>query len=509
VESTSPTYAAIADDAAQLIALLEAKDVQLERQAREIERLQAFVANSNRKIFVKKNERQVPASEQEALFVFEQPSSTSEPSDESVTVPEHLRKKPSGRKPLAAELPRRRVEHFPDDMTCAQCGGQLEPFGEEVTEELEYQPAHFEVIEHAKIKCACPRCKQGVFTGKLPPSAQPLPGARPGAGLLTAITVNKYIDHLPLARQEQIFARQGIIIARQRMSDWLAGVHEYLAILWRFLKRETLSYSYVQADETYIKVHEVEQPGQFVQGYFWAVHAPPGKLAFFEYHDTRASEAAKLVLKDYRGRVQTDAYAGYNPVLLPDAVERIACMAHIRRRFIENTALAPAECNLVIKQIAKLYALEARWKDLSTEKRLVERTKHARPEMEKLFRIIGEVQARLLPRHALHEAALNYALNQRECMLRYLDDGRYQLDNNAIERQIRPIALGRKNYLFAGSHDGARRAAVFYSLFATCKLNKVNPQTWLTHVLKTMPGLPVARYGELLPHRWAAGQVAE
>jgi transposase len=494
VESTSP-YAHLRNDPDALLSIID-------NQSREIERLQVFVANINRKMFVKKSERQIPASEQEELFTFEQVPPKSEPSDEKVTVPEHTRKKPSGRKPLSAELPRRRIEYLPENMTCAQCGGQLEPFGDEITEELEYIPAHFEVIEHAKIKCACPRCKQGVSIGKLPRSVQPLPGARPGAGLLTAITINKYIDHQPLARQEQMFARQGIIIARQRMCDWLAGEYEYLVVLWRLLKKETLSFSYVQADETYIKVHEVETPGQFVQGYFWAVHAPPGKLAFFEYHDTRASEAAALVLKDYKGRVQTDAYAGYNPVLLPEKVERIACMAHIRRRFKENEALAPPECNLVVKQIAKLYAFETEWKELTPERRVEARTKYARPELEKLFRIIGEIQARLLPRHALHEAALNYAVNQREAMFRYLENGLYQIDNNAIERQIRPIALGRKNYLFAGSHDGARRAAVFYSLFATCKLNKINPQTWLTHVLKTMPGLPVARYGELLPHRW-------
>jgi transposase len=499
VVSTSQ-YADIQNNPAALLGVLEQRD-------REIERLQVIVANTNRKLFVKKTERQAPSSEQEELFTFEQPAPQNEPEPE-VTVPEHKRKKPSGRKPLAAELPRRRIPYYPENMTCTCCGGELQPFGEEITEELEYIPARFEVIEHAKIKCSCPRCKQGVAIGKLPPSVQPLAGARPGAGLLTAITVNKYVDHQPLARQEQTFARHGIIIARQRMCDWLAGVHEFLEILWRLLKKETLSFSYVQADETYIKIHEVEIPRQFVQGYFWAVHAPPGKLAFFEYHDTRASEAAALVLKDYEGRVQTDAYAGYNPVLLPNKVERIACMAHIRRRFKENEGLAPPECNRVVKQISKLYALEDHWKNLTPEQRQVCRAKSARPELEKLFGIIAEVQAKLLPRHALHQAALNYAANQRECMFRYLEDGSYQLDNNAIERQIRPIALGRKNYLFAGSHDGARRAAVFYSLFATCKLNKVNPQTWLTHVLKTMPGLPAARHAELLPHRWAASSTA-
>ena len=452
----------------------------------EVDRLQVHVANINRRIFVKKSERQVPSS-QEELFTFEEAAVCDE-TGETVEVPAHKRMQ-RGRKPLPAALPRRREEHWPEQKTCTQCGSELKKIGEDITEELEYVPAHFEVIEHAKIKCACPQCEsEGVPTGTLPPSAQPLPGARPGAMLLTFIVVSKYVDHLPLNRLEQIFLRQGIVIARQRMCDWLAGVMNYLELLWRLLKLEALSSNYVQADETYIKVREIEVPGQLLQGYFWGVHAPPN-IAFFEYFDTRSGEAAKEVLKGFRGRVQTDAYAGYNPVLLPDEVERIACLAHIRRRFIESRSLAPSECDRIIRQIAKLYALEAKWKKLSSEARFAKRHEIARPELEKLFSLFQETQSRLLPRHGLQEH-LSYALKQRDEMFRYLDDGRYQLDNNAIERQIRPIAIGRKNYLFAGSHEGARRAAVFYSLLATCKLNNVNPNLWLATVLKTMPALP-------------------
>jgi hypothetical protein len=277
-------------------------------------------------------------------------------------------------------------------------------------------------------------------------------------------------------------------------------VTDYLELLWRLLKSETLSSDYVQADETYIKVREIEVAGQLLQGYFWGVHAPPN-IVFFEYFDTRSGEAAKEVLAGLRGRVQTDAYAGYNPVLLPDQVERIACMAHIRRKFREQRECAPAECDQIINQIRNIYALETQWKTLSAEERHANRQQFARPQLERLFDYLSDLKNRFLPRHNFQDP-LDYALKQRKEMFRYLDDGRYHIDNNAIEREIRPIALGRKNYLFAGSHEGARRAAVFYSLLATCKLNNVNPAKWLTTVLKTMPILPRNRYQELLPHRW-------
>lgn len=495
---TASRYASLRNNPDALIEVID-------KLEREVERLQVHLVNINRKTFVKKNERQA-SSMQTGLFSFEPTPLEESEAEKTIDVPAHKRTIQRGRKPLPAALPRRREEYWPEQKTCTQCGTDLKKIGEEITEELEYVPAHFEVIEHAKIKCACPHCEsEGVQTGVLPPSAQPLPGARPGVGLLTFILISKYVDHLPLYRLEQLFLRQGITIARQRMCDWLAGVQCFLEMLWRLLKTETLGAEYVQADETYTKVREIETSGQLLQGYFWGVHAPP-KIAFFEYFDTRSGEAAKEVLDGFRGAVQTDAYAGYNPVLLPNAVQRIACMAHIRRKFIDTRGLGPVECDRVLRQITKLYALEAKWKDLPAAERHAKRQKLARPELEKLFVVLHELQSSLLPRHGLQDP-IAYSLKQQDEMFRYLDDGRYQIDNNAIERQIRPIALGRKNYLFAGSHEGAKRAAIFYSLLATCKLNKINPAAWLTHVLKTMPTLPRNRYSELLPHRWKSSAV--
>lgn len=466
----------------------------------ENQKLRNLIHNANRERYGKKSEKLSP--EQAALFSFEA-ATESEP--EKTTVKEHPRIV-RGRKPLPDNLPRERIEHEPEARTCSCCGEELVKIGEEITEELEYVPATLKVVEHVRIKRACPRCKDGVVKGVLPAGVQPLERSRPGVGLLTHIMLSKHADHVPLYRQEQIFLRLGIELSRRRMSDWIERiVDDYLVLLWRALKAETLAARYVQADETYIKVRDLEliaEKHELDQGYFWAVHAPPG-LAFFEYHADRAGDSAKEVLKGFEGVVQTDAYAGYNPVLLPEKVVRLACMAHIRRKFVDGRNLAPADCDRVLKKIAELYLLERRWKALSPTERLAKRQQEATPVFEQLKTMIENLSKRLLPNHNLQEG-LRYAIKQMEPMKLYLSNGAYYIDNNPVEREIRPIAIGRKNYLFAGSHDGARRAAVLYSLLACCKLNKINPRDWLTDILKRLPSYPVNRVGELLPHRWPA-----
>jgi hypothetical protein len=301
-----------------------------------------------------------------------------------------------------------------------------------------------------------------------------------------------------------MFLRDGITLSRKRMCDWTQRVvDEYFSLLWQELKAEVLSFPYVQADETSIKVRDLEvlkAEQKLFTGYFWAVHAPPD-LAFFEYHPSRASESAKEVLKDFKGVVQTDAYAGYNAVVLPEEVSRLACLAHIRRKFIENRKLAPATADQIIRQIAKLYELEKKCRNLEPQERLAQRQQKAAPLFEDLYELMAESSKRLLPKHGLQEA-LRYALKQKTQMELYLSNGNYYIDNNAIERQIRPIALGRKNYLFAGSHDGASSAAVLYSLLATCKLCGVNPRNWMTDVLRRIPAHPRNQLADLLPQRW-------
>jgi transposase len=498
VESTS-NYEQLPKE--NLVSILAEKDHEIEEQQHEIEKLQNIIRNANKREFGKKSEKL--SREQVELFSFDEEELPAETEVEQTAVKEHKRIK-RGRKPLPADIPRERIEYEPEELSCSCCGAELTKIGEEITEELEYVPASYKVIEHVKIKRACKSCKSaGVQTGELPPSVQPLERSRPGAGLLSHIILSKYADHLPLYRQEQMFLRDGIVLSRKRMCDWIEAVVELLFPLWRALKKEVLSYPYVQADETSIKVRDLEvlkDKQKLFTGYFWAVHAPPD-LAFFEYHPSRASDSAKEVLKDFKGVVQTDAYAGYNAVVLPDDVQRLACMAHIRRKFIENQKFASKPASQIIQQIAKLYKLEEKWKDLEPEEKLARRQSKAEPVFDELFQMIEKSSQSLLPKNGLQDA-LKYALKQKEQMKLYLSNATYHIDNNPIERQIRPIALGRKNFLFAGSHDGAKRAAVLYSLLATCKLNKVNPGEWLTDVLRRIPAHPINQISDLLPHRW-------
>jgi len=336
----------------------------------------------------------------------------------------------------------------------------------------------------------------------LPPSVQPLERSRPGAGLLTQIVVSKYVDHLPLFRQEAMFARQGIVIARARMCDWVAAVCELLKPLHEALRLELIELSYLQADETTIKVQDPEAPKHILTGYFWGLHAPPEKLAYFEYYATRASSAAKELLKGFKGTVQTDLYAGYNPVLLPPGtVERLACMAHVRRKFIEAQSVAKNQCRKVLQFISELYEIEKRIKNASISERKAMRENKSVPLLDKLKTYLLELKRTTLPKHALMKA-IDYALSQWEEIARYTQNAIFDIDNNAMERDIRPIALGRKNYLFAGSHEGAKRAAMLYSFFACCKLHKVNTFEWLKDVIFRVQTDRSVSAADLLPHRW-------
>lgn len=482
-----------------LVTQLHLRDQELVEQRQEIDKLRHYLIQANKRIFGKRSEK-LPVDERQAcIFSFELPEPG--PIPETVQVPAHSRKRNRGRKPLPADLPRERVECPPESTTCGCCGKELSRIGEEITEELDIVPAHMIVREYVRGKYACSKCQNGVQTAPLPPSVQPLERSRPGIGLLVFIIISKFVDHIPLYRLEKMFLRMGIEVFRQRMSDWLAAVVPKLILLYNCLIGELLKVSYLQGDETEIEVQDPDVDGKLFRGYFWGAHAPDLKLAAFKYFASRAGAAAKDMFKGFKGALQTDAYAGYNPVLLPDQVVRIACMAHIRRKFIEATTSAPTECNHVVALIAKLYQIEKVAKDYTPDERKALRQKQSRPILDVLEKYLKQIQLSTLPKAPVQEA-IGYTLKQWPEVLRYLDDGRYHIDNNAMEREIRPIAIGRKNYLFAGSHEAAQRAAILYSFIASCRLNKVNPAAWFSDVLKRLPTTKTTELHTLLPHVW-------
>jgi transposase len=467
----------------------------------EVEKLQLLLIQANKRQFGKKSEK-LSSSEQGALFTFEAPAA---PITDSVEVDAHTRVVTRGRKPLPDNLPRNRIEYKPEETQCPCCKKELTYFDGEVTEELEFVPEQLVVNEHVRLKGVCPDgCRFGVETGEIPDTVQPLSRRRPGAGLLAHICVSKFVDHLPLYRQEEAFRRRHVEIRRQRLSDWVAATSDEIFFpLWKVLKQETLQSSYVQGDETEIKVQESETEGTCHKGYFWAAHAVREKLAFFEYHESRAGNSAKEVFEGFSGTLQTDLYAGYNTVILPDKVERIACLAHVRRKFIEAQPVAKTECGAVLNIIGKLYGFEKKWSNAPPDTLRELRARFSKPELETLHRYLVELREKTLPQAPLQKA-ITYTLSQWTEIERIFESGIFELDNNGVERQIRPIAIGRKNYLFAGSHDGARNAAVIYSLIATCKLNKINVFDWMKDVIARVPSYPISKIGDLLPQRWAA-----
>lgn len=474
----------------------------------EVEQLKLLVQKLKIQVFGKKSEKLASdsGSEQASLFSFDLSSSDVVSEDRVVEVPAHERVISRGRKPLSKDIPCERIEYEPEERTCSCCGAELVRIGEEITEELDFIPARFVRREHVKVKRTCNQCKgSGVKIGVLPPTVQPLERSRPGPGLLSQIIVSKYLDHLPLNRQEAIFARQGVILLRARMCDWIAAVCELMKPLYEALRLELISLSYLQADETSVKVQVPDNEKNILSGYFWGLHSPVERLAYFEYYPTRASEAALKLLEGFSGTVQTDFYAGYNQVLLPGTVMRLACMAHVRRKFIEAQSAAPEACRAILELISKLYKVEAKIKKSTPEERKAAREKDSAPIIDKLHALLCSLREKTLPKHPFMNA-LQYALSQWDEIVRFLDDGAFEIDNNYMERDIRPIAIGRKNWLFAGSHNGAKRAAMLYSFFACCKLHKVNAFEWLKDVVVRVQSDRSVTAADLLPHRWKSSR---
>lgn len=412
-------------------------------------------------------------------------------------VPAHQRRR-GGRKPLPAELPRERVEYEPEQKTCQCCGIEMAKIGEEITEELEYAPARFFVREHVRIKRACPRCKDGVVSGKLPAEAQVIERGRPGAGLLAHIIVSKYCDHLPLHRQEQIFRRHGVELPRQRMCDWTGDVTEKLLFpIAREIKRSAVVSGYMHADETELLVQTAEKPGKLHKGYLWGMRSLEGDV-YFHYAASRAGPVAEELYGECHGFIQTDDYAGYNALFRSGCATRVGCWDHVRRYFVEAEPTAGKECMRVLQEIAELYKLERKFKALSVGERQAARQKHSRKVIESLKTRLDVLNQRVLPKSPFGEA-IHYALHQWDALTVFLEHGQVALSNAPIEREIRPIAVGRHNWHFAGSERGAKWAACLFSLIATCRSHGVNVFDYFSDVLRRANTTPAAA---LTPAAW-------
>ena len=379
--------------------------------------------------------------------------------------------------------------------------------GENITEVYEYQPAEIYIRQIIRPKYVIENILEipgldtdnVILTASLP-SDLPLFASNAGAGFLAHIFVSKFIDHLPFYRQINIFKRQDIDIASSTISNWFANTSNLLKPLYDVLKKTVLQSSYIQVDESPIQVLTKDKPGGSHKGWMWVYHSPPDDLIFFDYQQGRDQSGVKNILKNYSGTVQTDGYAVYNQLESRGEIRLAACMAHARRKFFEAKDEDPVVCNYVLSLIGQLYDNERyiREGNFSKEEILSLRQEKSAPIMKKLKTYLDEQQNLLLPK-TLSGKAVAYSLNLWEKLNVFLEDPEILIDNNLIENSIRPLALGRKNYLFAGSHKAAQNIAMMYSFFGSCKKQNIEPFQWLKTTLEKISDHKANKLHELLP----------
>jgi transposase len=412
---------------------------------------------------------------------------------------------PPARRPLPEHLPRETLTHQPE-CACPECGGTLRPLGEDVSEVLEYVPGRFRVIRHVRPKLSCGRCSTIVQSAA---ASRPIAKGLAGPGLLAHVLTSKYCDHLPLNRQSQIYAREGVELSRSTLADWVGECSALLQPLVDALAAHVLSAEKVHADDTPVPVLV---PGRSTtkQGRLWAyvrddrpaANETPA-AAWFTYTPDRKGKHPSEHLRDFTGILQADGYAGFDRLFNPadpnHPIKEAACWAHARRKFYDiHVATKSPLAEEALQRIGDLYAVEESIRGQPSDVRRRVRQARAGPKLAELNAWFIATLTKV-PKKSEIAGAIRYALSRWEALVRYRDDGRVEIDNNTVERALRAVAIGRKNYLFAGSDAGGERAAAIYSLVGTAKLNDVDPQAYLRYVLERIAEHPINRIDELLP----------
>ena len=416
----------------------------------------------------------------------------------------------AGRRPvrtLPAELPRLIREHAPAHCDCAQCGRRLSRLGEDVSEQLDYVPGHFQVIRHVRPKLACKACARIVQS---PAPMRPIERGLPTAGLLAQVIGAKYADHCPLYRQEGIYRRGGVELPRAMLASWVAEAASLLDPLVGALERYVMAASKLHADDTPVPVLSPGK-GRTKTGRLWAYvrddrpsAGPDPPALVYRYSPDRRSERPQSHLKAFSGTLQADAYSGFMPLYADGRIREAACWAHARRKYYDVYVMdrSPTAAE-AITRIGALYAIEREIRGQPAARR-------AEARGVRSATLLADLRAWLIASYASLSAkaplahAIQYSLTRWTALTRYVDDGCIEIDNNAAERAIRALVLGRRNYLFAGSDAGGETAARLYSLIGTCRLNGIDPHQYLRHVLERIASHPINRIDELLPWRVVA-----
>lgn len=465
-------------------------------------RLQEELAQLKRLIFGQKRERFVPLVNEQQLAIAlheELPAAPAVPPTTTITYTRREKKsspiKLPSRNLLPAHLRREEIRLEPE-------GDQspLKKIGEEITEELEFVPPELYVKRYIRPKYARPE-GEGIVVATLP--SRPIEKGIAGPGLLAHILMSKFVDHLPLYRQRQQFRRQGVEISGATMDGWVTGSCQWFVPLYDTQRRMIQQSSYLMADETPIPVLDRTKPGKTHLGYLWVYYDPGAKLVLFDYRRGRDRAGPNEFLKSFRGHLQIDGYDGYNDIIKRPEVIAVGCMAHARRYFEHAQENDRDRAQWMLSKIQALYVIErqAREAALPVEERYQLRQHHALPVLAEIKIWLDANLTCVLPKSAIGKA-IGYMLGQWSKLEKYVTDGRLEIDNNLVENAIRPVALGRKNYLFAGSHEGAKRAAMIYTLVATAKLHHVEPYEYLKDILSRIPDYPHHKIADLLPQSW-------
>ena len=470
----------------------------------EIEHLKLLIAKLRRMQFGRRSEKVDRQIEQLELRLEDlqanraerMPPPAGEPFPIDATSPSRKRR------PLPDHLRRDVHIHLPRQKNCPDCGGTLKKLGEDISEMLEYIPASFVVLRHVRPKLSCARCASIV---QAPAPPRPVDHGLAGPGLLAHVLTAKFCDHLPLYRQSQMYGREGVDLDRSTLAKWVGEASHLLEPLVEVLRRYVMTADKLHGDDTPLPVLAPGN-GRTKTARFWTYvrdSRPAGDTAppavWFTYSPDRKGEHPQRHLAKFRGILQADAYSGFNKLYEDGSIQEAPCMAHIRRKFYDlMEAHQSPIATEAVERIASLYAIEKEVRGRSPDERREVRNARARPLLESMRKWL-EISLTKLSRKSETAAAIHYALARWDALVRYLDDGRIEIDNSAAERALRAVAVGRRNYLFAGSDRGGERAAVFYSLIGSAKLNGMDPEAYLRHVLGCIADHPINRIEELLP----------
>lgn len=492
-------------------------DAALAEKQEQIDVLMQRLEQLERMLFGVKSERIAPVD----------PAEVSAPESEKETITYQRRKRPAkphpGRAKLPEHLPVRQVTIEPDEDTTG-----MVRIGQDVTRKLEYIPGTLEIIEYIRPRYARPEKEQNDDLAAIIQAAAPdqvLPKSIAGAGLLTQIIIAKYVDHLPLYRQQQMFLRDfDYEVSTSTLGDWFAGSCTLLDPLYVALVKQVLDTTYLQGDESRIgvlekgddqkkdKSHRYPTKARKAHlGYMWVFRNPVVGGVLFAYRPGRGANVLNETLANFKGKLQSDGYSAYTAFLKRhEGVQLVSCLAHIRRKFFDARKNDPENADLALRAFQYLYRIEEKCRErgVGPEVRQRMRRRYARPAYQALLDWVNKSLPDSLPKSGIGKA-LGYAANHLPRLRYYLEDGLIEIDNNQIENKIRPLALGRKNYLFAGSRKGAERAAMMYSFLSTCKEWDVNPREWLKDVLLRINDQPINRIAELLPGEWKKNRTGQ